>query len=145
VAGVKDSSGDWSNTKAMLDAFPGWGIFSGNELVLLENMRGGGVGCISATANINPAAIHRLYDQWESPEAEAMQAEVNALREFMQGFPMIPALKSTVAHYGGDPEWNRLRPPLVELTAEQQRAMLEGLERFNFAMPGLAAKEGAAD
>ena len=145
VAGVKDSSGDWSNTKAMLEAFPGWGVFSGNELVLLKNMRAGGVGCISATANINPAAIHRLYEQWESPEAERMQGEVNALREFMQGFPMIPALKSTVAHYGGDPEWNRLRPPLVELSGEEQKSLLEGLRRFDFAMPGLAAKAGAAD
>jgi 4-hydroxy-tetrahydrodipicolinate synthase len=63
VAGVKDSSGDWSNTKAMLDAFAagGFDVFAGSETFLLANMRGGGAGCISATANVNPAAIARLF------------------------------------------------------------------------------------
>lgn len=149
VVGVKDSSGDWSNTKAMLDEFPGWGVFAGNELVLLENMRGGGAGCISATANINPAAIHRLFEQWASPDAERMQEEVNELRRFVQGFPVIPALKWTVAHYGNDPEWRRLRPPLVELSEEQAAGLLAGLEERGFSMPGLPArggdKAGAAD
>ena len=57
VAGIKDSSGDWSNTKAMLDLFPGWGVFAGNETVLLETLRNGGMGCISATCNVNAPAI----------------------------------------------------------------------------------------
>ena len=41
VAGVKDSSGDWSNTKAMLDAFAksGFDVFAGSEVFLLDNMR----------------------------------------------------------------------------------------------------------
>src|SRR6267378_4010639 len=44
VAGVKDSSGDWSNTKAMLDAFAksDFDVFAGSEVFLLDNMRGGG-------------------------------------------------------------------------------------------------------
>jgi 4-hydroxy-tetrahydrodipicolinate synthase len=146
VAGVKDSSGDWSNTKAMLDAFPGFGVFAGNELILLDNMRHGGVGCISATANVNPAPIHALYAQWQTPAAERMQEEVNAIRKFVQQFPMIPALKQIVAHYSGDPGWARLRPPLVELTAAQCTQLLDGLAERGFAMPGLpAVQKGAAD
>ena len=44
VAGVKDSSGDWSNTKAMLERFKdrGFDVFAGSEVFLLDNMRGGG-------------------------------------------------------------------------------------------------------
>jgi hypothetical protein len=35
-------------------------------------------------------------------------------------FPsMIAALKQAIAIYGNDPEWTRVRPPLVELTTEQ--------------------------
>jgi len=146
VAGVKDSSGDWSNTKAMLDAFPGFGVFAGNELILLDNMRGGGVGCISATANVNPGPIHELYANWETPEAERMQEEVNAIRKFVQQFPMIPALKQIVAHYSGDAGWARLRPPLVELTGAQATDLLDGLAERKFAMPGLpTVQKGAAD
>jgi 4-hydroxy-tetrahydrodipicolinate synthase len=146
VAGVKDSSGDWSNTKAMLDAFPGFGVFAGNELILLDNMRNGGVGCISATANVNPGPIHALYAGWQGPQAERMQGEVTATRKFIQGFPMIPSLKQIVAHYSGDPGWARLRPPLVELAAEQAASLLEGLAQRGFAMPGLPkVQKGAAD
>src|SRR5690606_38611772 len=57
VAGIKDSSGDWNNTTAMIERFPGWGVFSGNELVLVDTLKAGGVGCISATCNINAPAI----------------------------------------------------------------------------------------
>src|SRR6266576_477526 len=63
IAGMKDSSGDWNNTKIFLDAFSksGFDVFVGSESFLLANMRNGGVGTISATANVNPAAIHKLY------------------------------------------------------------------------------------
>src|SRR5262249_36146534 len=59
IAGMKDSSGDWSHTRAMLERFRGAGfeIFSGSERFLLDVLRGGGAGCISATVNVNPAAI----------------------------------------------------------------------------------------
>src|SRR5437870_13510302 len=69
IAGIKDSSGDWNNTKTFLDAFAvrpgravsGFDIFVGSESFLLANMRNGAVGTISATANVNPAAIYELY------------------------------------------------------------------------------------
>src|SRR6266540_6473345 len=62
IAGMKDSSGDWKNTKTFLDAFArnGFDVFVGSESFLLANMRNGGVGTITATANVNPAAIHKL-------------------------------------------------------------------------------------
>ena len=146
VAGVKDSSGDWNNTKAMLDAFPGFGVFAGQELMLLDNMRHGGVGCISATANVNPGPINELYAKWQTPEADQLQSGISATRKFVQQFPMIPALKQIVAQYSGDHGWARLRPPLVELDAAQATALLDGLAERNFAMPGLPrVQKGAAD
>src|SRR5439155_1682871 len=44
TAGMKDSGGDWNNTKAFLDAFArsGFDVFAGSETFLLRNMRGGG-------------------------------------------------------------------------------------------------------
>src|SRR4030088_2430374 len=68
VAGAKDSSGDWNNTKAYLDNFAkqGFDVFPGSETFLLQGMRAGGVGCISATANVNPGAIARLFATWQA-------------------------------------------------------------------------------
>ena len=139
IAGVKDSSGDWSNTKAMLDRFApeGFDVFAGSESFLLANMRHGGKGCISATANVNPAAIHALYANWQDGEAESRQQGLDAIRSTFQKYPMIPALKAAIAHWGGDPEWARVRPPLVDLAPAQSAALVADLERQEFAMPGL--------
>src|SRR4029450_6076012 len=106
VAGVKDSSGDWTNTKAMLDAFAasGFDVFAGSETFLLANMRGGGKGCISATANVNPGPIARLDASWPAAGAGAQQTRLDEIRGTFQKFPMIPALKAAIAHYGNDPD-----------------------------------------
>ncbi|HSA90429.1 MAG TPA: dihydrodipicolinate synthase family protein [Burkholderiales bacterium] len=139
VAGVKDSSGDWSNTKAMLDSFAksGFDVFAGSEVFLLDNMRNGGKGCITATGNINPGPIANVYKSWRSADADKLQAGITATRKIVQKQPMIPALKSAVAHFGNDPEWRTCRPPLVELSAAQEEELIRDLKAAGFTMPGL--------
>jgi 4-hydroxy-tetrahydrodipicolinate synthase len=137
VAGLKDSSGDWKNTEAVLKAFHEvFDVFAGSEAFLLPNMRHGGKGCISATANINPAAIHGLYAHWQQSDADDRQAKLNDLRFAMQKFPMIPALKHTVARFAGEPAWKTVRPPLTALTREQGEALDAELDKRGFTMPG---------
>jgi 4-hydroxy-tetrahydrodipicolinate synthase len=140
TAGMKDSSGDWGNTKAFLDAFAasGFDVFAGSETFLLANMRHGGKGCISATANVHPGPIARLFSTWRNADADAQQARLDEIRGVFQKFPMIPALKAAIAHHGGDAGWATVRPPLVALTAEQARVLVAELDRTRFTMPGLA-------
>src|SRR5207237_298060 len=139
VAGMKDSGGDWSNTKAFLDAFAkaGFDVFAGSETFLLQNMRGGGAGCISATANVHPGPIARLYDTWRAADADRQQARLDEIRAVFAAFPMIPALKAAIAHHGGDASWTTVRPPLIALTPEQSKALVTELEQKRFTMPGL--------
>ena len=140
IAGVKDSSGDWANTKAMLERFApqGFDVFAGSEVFLLATLRHGGRGCISATANVNPAAIDAVFRQWQGAGADAMQAGLDRVRAIFQKHPMISALKAAVAHWSGDARWRTVRPPLVELGAAQSEALVAELELAGFAMPGLA-------
>jgi 4-hydroxy-tetrahydrodipicolinate synthase len=140
IAGIKDSSGDFANTQAMLERFQprGFDVYSGSETFLLATLRNGGAGCISATANVNPAAIARLAREWRSPEAPAQQAALDAVRTAFQQFPMIAALKEAIAQFGGGETWRTLRPPLVPLAAEQRSALRARLDALAFDMPGLA-------
>ena len=146
IAGMKDSSGDWNNTKTFLDAFAkdDFDVFVGSESFLLANMRHGGVGTISATANVDPAAIHKLYREWNTAdEADQQQSKLNVVREVFSSrkFPsMIAALKQAIAIYENDPEWTRVRPPLVELTTEQAKLLAAELKAIGFAMPGIGTK-----
>lgn len=118
VVGLKDSSGDWANTKAILDANPGFEVFPGSEVFLLDGLRNGAAGCISATANVSARGIRHLFDNWQSGEADKLQADVTALRKAIQSFPMIPVLKSLIAHYRDDPVWADVRPPFTEMPDE---------------------------
>src|SRR5690606_14748557 len=111
VVGLKDSSGDWNNTKAILEAFPGFEVFPGSEAFLLDALRLGGSDCISATANVSARAIREVFDNWQGPNADKIQANVTTLRQAIQQYPMIPVLKALLAHYRNDPMWAELRPP----------------------------------
>ena len=139
IAGMKDSSDDWPHTKSMIDAFAkdGFDVFSGNEKPLIENVKSGGAGCISATANINPGKIAETYKKYATPEGEKLQAWINEVRGVMQGYVMIPGLKYCIAHYGADPAWGPVRPPLVEIDEKVGREMIAKLDGLGFTMPGL--------
>jgi 4-hydroxy-tetrahydrodipicolinate synthase len=138
IAGIKDSSGDWEKRLALLTA--GWEnfrVFCGSESFLLANMRHGGAGCISATANVNPAAIHELFSKWQSPDAEILQDQLNVTRQLIQAYPMIPALKSTIAICAQDDAWHAVRPPLTALSADLLAQLKSDLTRQGFNMPNL--------
>ena len=139
IAGIKDSSGDWSNTQAVLDAFgqSGFDVFAGSEVFLLRTMRAGGVGCITAGANVNPHGIGAIHEAWQTSGAEDLQAAADAVRAALQAAPMIPALKAVVAHYAGDAAWETVRPPLVELAATEKQNLIAALAKLDFSMPGI--------
>ncbi|HTH60893.1 MAG TPA: dihydrodipicolinate synthase family protein [Paraburkholderia sp.] len=141
VAGIKDSSGDWSNTSAMLERFQprGFDVFAGSEHFLLATLRAGGAGCITAMGNVNPGAIDDLYRHWRDANADARQQSLDAARALFATFPMIPALKAAIGLYLRDEDWGTVRPPLVPLTVEQRAALDGALRHAGFAMPGIDA------
>ena len=99
VAGIKDSSGDWHNTRAMLEQFQphGFDVFVGSESFLLATLRSGGVGCITATGNVNPGPIARLARSWRQPNADAQQAALDAVRRAAQGSDnLVPVIVGAV-------------------------------------------------
>ena len=165
IAGMKDSSGDWNNTKTFLDAFVArsarpvedspwraptaravadspcrartFDVFVGSESLLLANMRNGGLGTISAIANVNPAAIYKLYQHWNTADdADQQQSKLNVVRDvFSKKYSMIAALKQAIAIYADDPAWRTVRPPLVEVTPEEAKTLATELKAIGFEMP----------
>jgi 4-hydroxy-tetrahydrodipicolinate synthase len=152
IAGMKDSSGDWNNTKEFLSTFArgnrvsssDFDVFVGSESFLLANMRNGGAGTISGTANVNPAAIHEMYTKWDATDsADRLQSKLDLVRDVFasKSWPsMIAALKEAIAIYRNDPEWARVRPPLVELTTEQAKLLAKRLSSVEFAMPTIGIR-----
>jgi 4-hydroxy-tetrahydrodipicolinate synthase len=135
VVGLKDSSGDWNNTAAILDAYPDFEVFPGSEIFLLDGLRKGAAGCISATCNVSAGAIRNVYNNWQGADADKLQAGITALRKAIQAFPMIPALKALVAHYRKDPGWAKMRPPFTDLPAADADKLIRQLaDAYNFKL-----------
>ena len=132
IAGIKDSSGDWEETKAFINAgWPDFRVFCGSERFLLQTMRAGGAGCISATANINPAAIAALCAHWRDGDAEQRQAELTRIRELFETVPMVASVKAAIAITTNTPAWSRPRPPLTPLSATQHQSLRTSLIEAN--------------
>ncbi|MEZ5669743.1 MAG: dihydrodipicolinate synthase family protein [Alphaproteobacteria bacterium] len=127
VVGIKDSSGDWDNTATYLREFPQLRIFPGSEVFLLDGLRAGGAGCITATGNVNAAGIRRVYADWRGTQADGLQAEATRIRKLVQTHPMVPALKRIVATVYDDEGWALTCPPMQPLGEAASRALLDSL------------------
>ena len=139
VVGMKDSSGDWAYTESVIKllAPSGFRVYAGSETFLMRTLRAGGVGCISATANVNPKAIADLAANWQAADADQKQADLDKVRAVFAQYQMIAGMKTAVAHFSKNSEWLRVRPPLMQLNADQQAKLLSELQKINFSMPGL--------
>jgi 4-hydroxy-tetrahydrodipicolinate synthase len=135
VVGLKDSSGDWNNMRAILEAYPDFELFPGSELFLLDGLRHGAAGVISATANVGARAMRELFDNWRGPDVDKRQAEISALRNTIQSFPVIPTLKALIAHYRQDRGWAAVRPPFMPLPkTEADRAVKTLADEHGFRL-----------
>lgn len=131
IVGIKDSSGDWENTRALLE-IEGLTVFPGSELPLLDALELGAPGCITATANLNAGAIARvvsLYDDGNVDAAHALHEAVKHFRKIVQDYAPIPAQKRLLAVASGDARWANVRPPLIAMSAEAGLELAATLKR----------------
>ncbi|HSM32031.1 MAG TPA: dihydrodipicolinate synthase family protein [Woeseiaceae bacterium] len=143
VVGIKDSSGEWENTRALL-GIDGLIVYPGSELPLVEALDLGAPGCISATANLNGRTIAELIAAWFEGDAERvrqLQQDVKRFRLRLQDYAPIPAQKRLLALTTGDERWANVRPPLVEMPEEQGRELLRMLQN-EFEFESAAGRPG---
>jgi len=130
VVGIKDSSGDWDNTRQLFD-IDGLIVYPGSELPLIEALELGGPGCITATANVNAADIARvvgLFDKGDKDSALQAHEPVRKTRLTIQEYAPIPAQKRLLAIQTGDERWANVRPPLSPMSEEQGRELAAALK-----------------
>ena len=120
IKGVKDSSGDFANTRAYVDHFAkdGFEVYCGDDGALRQLLQIGGAGCITAAANVGSAVSARVYAGWETKAGEEAQAILSGIRQAVAGPTLIPGLKALVARNTGDEAWRTVRPPHLKLSAE---------------------------
>ena len=120
VKGIKDSSGDFTNTKAYVDNFAkdGFEVYAGDDGALHALLQEGGAGCITAAANVGSAVSATVYANWDRKVGAEAQVTLSSIRKTITSFTPIPGLKALVARHTGDAGWHNLRPPNMRLSAE---------------------------
>ncbi|MEI9412489.1 dihydrodipicolinate synthase family protein [Mesorhizobium salmacidum] len=118
IAGVKDSSGDWEQTVALLAEHRDLAILVGHEGHLARAVRQGASGAISGVANFAPALLAKLVRGEDDPLIDHLLGKLLKL-------PVVPAVKAVLAQRTGDAVWLRVRAPLeaLEETSDLQACM----------------------
>ncbi len=117
ILGVKDSSGDWPYTQALLTEHNDLVILVGDERHLAAAVKLGAEGAICGVSNLEPKRLLPLA--MEGKPDDGITAMVNALVKL----PVIPGVKSLIADRLNDPIWRNTRAPLVALTAAQSEQL----------------------
>ena len=137
ICGLKDSTGDWDSTEAYIRRYPQLSIFPGTDVLLLRSLKIGGAGTITATADINPDGIRRVYDLWlDEDNADGAQESADRIRQIVSRYPLSAALKCVHAFLSDEPDWRRVRPPLMELSSAQQGELMNELSEAGFQLAG---------
>jgi 4-hydroxy-tetrahydrodipicolinate synthase len=102
----------------------GFKVFPSTEACLIEARTGIFAGCISATANLNADLCQKA---WAAGDTAAQDAAVT-IRKLFDGKPLVPGIKSTLAHIHGDAAWARVAPPLAPFTAADKAGANAGYD-----------------
>jgi 4-hydroxy-tetrahydrodipicolinate synthase len=121
VMGIKDSSRDFEYFESVCVAtrdLPDFRIFTGSDTMLLPSLVMGGAGTICGGANIAPAWVVRIFDDFERGDSEAARPHQDLLLELVQAvrpgvFPS--AIKAALHLQGLCEPW--LAAPVAPLDA----------------------------
>jgi len=132
--GLKDSSGN-------LDLIPKWNreglaVFIGRDHLILEALRRGATGAVTACANVVPRAFVDLYDAYRSGnvgEAERLQALVEPLRRAFS-LATFPSVVKEAMNMTDIPAGRCRRPvgPVPEEARAKLTAILATLREQNY-------------
>lgn len=133
VVGVKEASGNLAQIKEIIERAPeGFDVLSGDDGLICEIMKLGGVGAITVFGNAYPTAFtHMVHLAAEGKESEALALDkaftdvCNLL--FADGNPA--GIKSLLLHQGK--MGNNLRMPLAPARKEVHDAMRSAMEALD--------------
>jgi 4-hydroxy-tetrahydrodipicolinate synthase len=134
IAGIKDSSRDFEyfeNVRLATRHLVHFRMFTGSDTMLLASMAMGGAGTICGAANVAPAWVVRVFDDFGRGDWNAARADQEALIELVTALRagVFPASIKAALHLQGVCEpWPA--PPTAALDDAATRRLRESLDRW---------------
>lgn len=140
IVGIKDSSGNFNNIQAYIDATKQEDFFvmCGTDSLILKTLEAGGVGAVAATANVAPEVAVSIYENWSKgdiPAAEEAQEKLGPLRNLFQ-YGTIPSVLKKAVELTGIPV-GPPKLPVIELTGEIVEEVKEVVKSYQGKGEGL--------
>lgn len=127
LKGLKDSTGDLDYSGGLARSLPGFDVFPSAEASIGKAAELGLAGCISATANVTGSFAQAAFTGRTQAQREAALAEAVRIRAEIARFPLVAAVKETLALLSGDASWRRMMPPLLPLAGNEREALAKAL------------------
>ena len=137
IAGLKDSSGDFSQSQAFIEATGGvendFDVFPASEAFLWDGLALGSAGTISGSTNAFGALSQAAYSANGEAEKETAMVRVRAARSVAAKYNMMAAMKQIEAWRTNDDGWLRMAPPLVPLSPEERVALRNDIDSLGLS------------
>ena len=126
IIGCKDSTYNLFN-KLKIKNFL---MFPGSEEKLLLGLEKGCDGCISATTNITHSLARRVFDDYETKNAQIYNKKLIEVRKSFDKYNLISAIHSYLSDK--DKKYSYLLPPLVNLSKSEKNSLIKNLVKLKF-------------
>ena len=126
VVGVKDSSYNlYKNLK-----IENFSILPGSELKLLESLKIGCTGIITATCNVTAKLARNVYDDFCENKTQTYNEKLCNVRKVFDQFNLISGLHTFLAKK--NKIYENILPPISLLDEKDKKKMLEDLKKLDF-------------
>lgn len=133
IAGVKEASGNIAQIKEIVDRAPqGFDVLSGDDGLICDIIKVGGVGAVTVLGNAYPAALTRMTHlamEGKHDEAKKLDEAFSQVCTLLFADGNPAGVKSLLAHQGK--MGNNLRLPLAPARKEVDDAMLEAMKTLD--------------
>ena len=126
IIGIKDSTANIYD-KIKIENFS---IFVGSELRLLDNLKIGGAGIISATINVTSSIAKNVYDSFKKSKETELNEHLISIRKVFDKYDLISGLHSYKAQE--DSSYKNLIPPLKILNDTDTENLISELKKLKF-------------
>ena len=128
IIGVKDSSYNlFENLK--LENFS---ILPGSESKLLNGLKLGCSGIITATCNVTSGLARKVYDDFLDEKKQTANDKLCDIRSIFERYNLISGLHTYYSK--NDPFYKNVLPPLSILNSKDEKELIDNLKKFNFSI-----------
>jgi len=128
IIGVKDSSYNlFENLK--LENFS---ILPGSESKLLNGLKLGCSGIITATCNVTSGLARKVYDDFLDEKKQTANDKLCDIRSIFEKYNLISGLHTYYSK--NDPFYKNVLPPLSILNSKDEKELIDNLKKFNFSI-----------